>query len=71
MAKVTEFVDEGDIGEDGLTEHERMFLETPVSELDQNQRHSAIAIREKKDRHTWAENEKYRRAQEASKTKLK
>lgn len=59
-----------EIGEDGLTDHERLFLETPVSELDPQQRLTALSVREKKAAYIWAENELYRREQETSKLKL-
>lgn len=52
------------IGDDGLTNEEREFLQTPVSQVAQEQRKILVALRDKKAAYICAENEKYRQVQE-------
>ena len=54
------------IGEEGLTDHERRFLTTPMSQMDQDQKRIAIAVREKRDNKIYADNAAQRAADEAN-----
>lgn len=52
------------IDEDGLTISEREFLKAPFSQLNPDQRMTAMAIKEKQVRNRWAANDEYRRKQQ-------
>jgi len=59
------------VDEDGLTASEREYLSAPFSELSEQQRLTAMSIKEKQTRNRYAANEEYRRKQETVKEKLK
>ena len=70
MAKV-QLMDNGAVDEDGLTEQEREYLAAPFSKLDEDQRRTAMAIKDKQIANRFAANEEQRRADEAKRTKYK
>jgi hypothetical protein len=51
------------VDDDGLTEHEREYLTTPLSKLTPDQRMNAVMIREKRDNKRWADNAAAREAE--------
>lgn len=51
--------------DDGLTEHERAYLTTPVSQMAPEDRMAGLAIKEKKANYIHAQNEELRKQDEA------
>lgn len=53
---MSQSANEAEKDEDGLTEHEREYLTTSVSQLSPEDRLIAISIREKRDNNRWVKN---------------
>lgn len=58
------------VGEDGLTDSERQYITTPMSEMAPEGVKFGLAILEKRAQHNWKENEEYRRNKEATREQL-
>lgn len=66
---MTKKPDENVVDDDGLNANERAYLTSPVSKLDEKQRHIALAIRDKRDNARYAANQKYREEQARERAK--
>lgn len=70
LSKTRNELDDVTVGDDGLTDHERQFISTPVSEMDPESVKFGVAMLDKRADHNWRENEEYRRHQEATREHL-